>query len=436
MTGRATSWGLVPHDPPAQERHVRWRHDPLPDADTRSLLPYGLGRSYGDSCLNAGNALVRTAGLDHFIAFDEERGILECEAGVSLEQILDLAVPRGWFLPVTPGTKFVTVGGAIANDVHGKNHHRAGTFGNHVVSLQLRRSDGSVVSCSPSEHPERFAATVGGLGLTGLILSATLRLMPVPGPFLVTERLPMAGVEDFFRLSEESGAEWEYTVAWVDSGARGTRLGRGVFLRGNHAPERADRSSGARRKLPLAVPVSAPSIVLNRWSIEAFNRLYHAVQLRRPGPALEHFEPFFYPLDAVADWNRLYGRRGFFQYQCVVPTRNQEALRALLATVAASGERSFLSVMKVLGLIPSPGMLSFPRPGPTLALDFPNRDAPTRALFRRLDAIVLEAEGVIYPAKDATMTPETFRRSFPEWEGFQGHVDPAFSSSFWRRVTA
>jgi FAD/FMN-containing dehydrogenase len=411
------SWGRFPAALHVAEARPFWRTEiELPQQ--RPVLPFGRGRSYGDSCLNDGGALLHTSGLDRFIHFDAETGVLRCEAGVTLEQVLDLTVPRGWFLPVVPGTKFVTVGGAIANDIHGKNHHRAGTFGCHVRRLALLRSDGSLRELQPGDA--LFTATIAGLGLTGVIVWAELQLRKVPGPAIRLEAIPFGYLDDFFHLSEESDQTHEYTVAWLDMSAAKKR---GAFFRGEHAEGEA-RPPRAR----AAVPVSLPAV--NALTTRAFNIAVYAAQRLKAGTKLVHYDPFFFPLDTVARWNRLYGARGFLQFQCVVPTR--EAIAAVID--AAHGFASPLTVLKKFGDAQSPGMLSFPRPGFTLTIDLPNHGAQTFELFSRLEAITMDAGGALYPAKDARMTAQTFARSYPRLGEFTQHVDPAFSSSFWRRV--
>lgn len=430
---RFESWGRHPRPCEQEVRTLHWRSDPLPEAGS-SLLPFGLGRSYGDSCLNEGGILLSTTGLSRLISFDPGTGVLACEAGVSLAEILQLVVPRGYFLPVTPGTKFVTLGGAIANDVHGKNHHADGTFGRHVRRLELLRSDGRRLLCSPTENQELFAATIGGLGLTGLITWAEIQLRPIHNPLVQAESIRIRNLDEFYEVNDASEHDFVYTVAWIDILARGRNLGRGLYNRGNHAsPTEADLPR-LRWRPRLSVPVDAPGWAINPLTVRAFNFAYYRSQLRRVKAGAIPYEPFFYPLDAVARWNRLYGRKGFFQYQCVVPTRS-EAMREILDRIARSAEGSPLVVLKTFGDLPSPGMLSFPRPGVTLALDFPNRGKRTLQLFEELDRVVLEAGGALYPAKDARMPPELFQASFPNWREFARHVDPRFSSSFWRRVT-
>lgn len=431
--GGYSSWGRYPR---VKQRAVplHWRDE----AELRALagegpvLPRGLGRSYGDSCLNEGGTLLLTRGLARFLSFDPDTGVLRCEAGVSLAEILAFASPRGFFLPVTPGTKFVTVGGAIANDVHGKNHHADGTFGRFVRRFELVRSDGSRRVCSPSENADLFQATIGGLGLTGLVTWAEIELRRVPGPFIVQESLRMRGIDDFFRVNEASERDWLYTVAWVDCLARGRRLGRGLYYRGNHAPGTGRARTPAVKMPRLRLPFDLPDFVLGEKSVRLFNALYYRRQLRALRRSTVFYEPFFYPLDAVGDWNRAYGKRGFLQWQCVVP--DADTVVRLLETIARDRQGSFLVVLKTFGDLPSPGLLSFPRPGFTLALDFPHRGERTLRLLQRLDDLVADAGGALYPAKDARMSPEMFALSFPRLPAFRPHVDPAFSSSFWRRV--
>ncbi|HEX7036342.1 MAG TPA: FAD-binding oxidoreductase [Pseudomonadales bacterium] len=426
------SWGRYPASRPARAWRMRWRDERLP-ACREAMLPYGNGRSYGDSCLNDAGVLLDTRGLDRFIHFDRTQGVIRCEAGVLLADILDLVVPTGWFLPVTPGTRFVTVGGAIANDVHGKNHHRAGSFGRHVRAFELLRSDGSRYLCTPEQNVDWFGATIGGLGLTGVIVWAEIELVPIPGPLISVESVRMPSLDAFFRLSAASDRDYEYTVAWIDCLARGRALGRGLFMRGNHV--RGAPGAVRHRRLQPAVPVTPPFSLVNDWTLKPLNALYYHRQRRERRQRIDHYEPFFYPLDGVRQWNRLYGPRGFLQYQCVVPHRNgPDTLVRLLERIAEARTGSLLSVLKVFGDRPSPGWLSFPRPGITLALDFPNRGSRTLELLARLDELVLEADGAVYPAKDARMGAALFRHAFPRWRCLRRYADPAFSSDLWRRL--
>jgi FAD/FMN-containing dehydrogenase len=433
-TQKVSSWGNVIHAEQALFS-VPSRLHSLPDTTPwPNVLPYGNGRSYGDSCLNIGGALLQTRSLDRFIDFDPATGVLACEAGTLLSDILTIVVPVGWFPPTTPGTRFVTIGGAIANDVHGKNHHRAGTFAQCVRRLELLRSDGQRFFCSSTENPEWFAATAGGLGLTGLITWAEIQLRRISGPFMDMETIRFENLDEFLALCAESDRDFEYTVAWIDCLSHGKQLGRGLLQRANHAPARAGGTAQARR--PLTMPLTPPISLVNNLSLRIFNTLYYHRQWGKRSRTLQHYESFFYPLDGILHWNRLYGPHGFYQYQCVVPeVGGRDAIAALLEAIARSGLGSFLAVLKMFGNLGSPGMLSFPRPGITLALDFPNRGERLEKLFRELDVIVQNAGGRLYPAKDGRMPGAVFRSGYPNWLEFAQFIDPRNSSSFWRRVT-
>ncbi|HPE79091.1 MAG TPA: FAD-binding oxidoreductase [Gammaproteobacteria bacterium] len=438
MTGkRYQSWGRYPKVD-QEVRRLYWRNEPLPTASPRNgtFLPFGNGRSYGDVCLNDGGTLLDCRHLDRFIHFDAETGILCCEAGVLLSEILRLTLAAGWFLPVTPGTRFVTVGGAIANDVHGKNHHLAGTFGEHVRSLELLRSDGTRIQCSPRENTGFFRATIGGLGLTGVITRAEIQLHPVNNAFIDQEVIRYSNLAEFFSLARESEARFEHTVAWIDCLARGERLGRGLFIRGNHA-NAAEGMTAKPSERCLTFPVDPPFPLINRLTLKLFNALYYHRQRSDCTRSLVHYRPFFYPLDAVNRWNRVYGSKGFFQYQCVVPTGHMEgAMHEILDRISKAGVGSFLAVLKLFGDRASPGLLSFPLPGATLALDFPNDGQGTLRLLDQLDKVTRSAGGRINPSKDARMQPDDFQKGFPNWNMMDEYIDPNISSSFWRRVTA
>ena len=430
------SWGRYPKVKHTQVLPVYWRSD-VPDLEqtSESVLPHAYGRSYGDSCLNENGVSLDISHLNRFISFDEESGLLCCEAGVSLAEILEVMVPRGWFLPVTPGTKFVSVGGAIANDIHGKNHHASGTFGCHVTRLLLQRSHGQRLVCSPDDNAELFKATIGGLGLTGLILWAEFRLKRIANPYIDTDHIRFSSLEEFFALSTESDQDFEYTVSWVDLLLGGEALCRGIFTRGNHntSPELARKP--LKKRLPLAVPFNLPQFALNKLTVRGFNELYYHVQVPKRVHKITSYDPFFYPLDGIYEWNRMYGRRGFLQYQFVVPFEGgRESMREIIGRIRESGAGSFLTVLKEFGSIRSPGMLSFPRPGLTLALDFAYAGAKTLRLLDELDAIVRHYDGAVYPAKDARMSAQSFQQFYPRWQEFANYIDPHFSSSFWRRV--
>lgn len=415
------SWGRNPQV--AQEAvSLAWADDPLPSGTP--VLAYGLGRSYGDSCLNADGPVLLTRALRRFIAFDPEAGVLRAEAGTTLGEVTELVLGKGWLPPVLPGTRFVTLGGAVANDIHGKNHHRAGAFGRHVRALGLRRSDGSDSTLQPGDP--LFEATVAGLGLTGLITWVEIQLERVASGWVRAEGVRFRSLEELETLDDASRDTHAHTVAWVDGLARGASLGRGVYFRGNVAegPSRLPR-----RPSPIAIPLQAPEFLLSPSLLRTFNSLYDHLPRWRSRTSVWKF---FHPLDSLGSWNRLYGRRGFFQHQSVVP--DLEGVRALLALTSTRGQGSFLSVLKRFGSLSSPGMLSFPRPGWTLALDIPNRGEETLACLEEMDAVVRTHGGAIYPAKDARMSGETFRLGYPRLDAFATFIDPAFRSRFWQRV--
>lgn len=436
MNGSIYSWGRYPHAP--QKGHAEsWRAE-LPALWERvakahgCTLPYGNGRSYGDSCLAASDQVLHMRALDRFIEVDWQRGTVLAEAGVTLSEILAIAIPNGWFLSVTPGTQFVTLGGAIANDVHGKNHHLRGTFGNHVCRFGLLRHGDESLTCSPMENSELFAASIGGLGLTGVITWAEIQLMPIHSSQIESNVERFGCLADFFALSAELDHLNEYSVAWIDCIAKGAKAGRGVFIVGNHA---SYGSLVVDERPKVRVPLTPPISLINNLTLLAFNEAYWNIHPASRERRRSSYEPFFYPLDRILSWNRIYGPKGFQQYQCVIPDVVADtATRELLATISSSGQGSFLAVLKRCGDIASPGLLSFPLPGTSLALDFPQR-ADLSRLFSKLDAIVREAGGRLYPAKDAHMSGDDFRHAYPAWERLEALRDPTLISRFWKRVT-
>ncbi|MHC8412229.1 FAD-binding oxidoreductase [Pseudomonas sp. Hz4] len=397
-----------------------------------TTLPFGNGRSYGDSCLAETDQVLYMRSLDRFIKVDWLRGIVLAEAGVSLAEILSLSVPNGWFLSVTPGTQFATLGGAIANDVHGKNHHVRGTFGNHVTRFALLR-EGEEVICSPAENVDLFCASIGGLGLTGVILWAEIQLIPIRSNAIESSAIRFDNLKDFFVLSAELDYQHEYSVAWIDCLAKGAQLGRGVFIVGDHARYGSfEKKSPVKLQLSLTPPIS----LVNSLSIKVFNEMYWRSKPSKSKRFRSSYEPFFYPLDRILNWNRIYGRKGFQQYQCVIPESAAElAMVELLKVIANAQQGSFLVVLKRCGNISSPGLLSFPLPGISLALDFQQK-SNLEPLFLKLDAIVREAGGRLYPAKDAHMSGSDFRHFYPAWEQLEKLRDPILMSRFWKRVTS
>ena len=407
-----------------------------------SWIARGLGRSYGDAALNAGAGVISFERLNRFLAFDPETGVLDCEAGTSLEEMLRYFLPRGFFPPVTPGTKFVTLGGAIAHDVHGKNHHRVGTISNFVLDFRLLTPQGELLTCSREENPQVFWATIGGTGLTGLIVSARIRLKSVETAYLRVDYEKARNVEEAVAALSESDHLYEHSVAWIDCLASGKALGRSVLMRANHArredvPARLGDPLSPRRAARHSIPFDCPSAMLSSFTIRAFNAVFYNAHRASSGNIVD-FDRFFYPLDAIHHWNRMYGKRGFTQYQVAFPLESGlTGLVELLRRLSASGRGSFLGVLKRFGDSNS-GLLSFPMSGYTLALDIP-MDGGLASFLRELDRLTLHYGGRVYLAKDAITTAESFAAMYPRLDEFREakrRLDPrgVLSSSLARRV--
>jgi FAD/FMN-containing dehydrogenase len=433
-----SSWGRYPKHP--QTPHaVQWPEDvshaveAIGASGKGRALAFGMGRSYGDSCMAESDHVVATPAMDRILEADWKTGFVRAQAGLTLASLIRIALPHGWFPPVTPGTKFVTLGGAVANDVHGKNHHVVGTFGRHIRGLTMYRSDMGQIRCSPHARPDLFNATVGGLGLTGVVLSVDIQLKPVASARMVQRTIKFGNLDEFFALSAEYDRQHEYAVAWIDCLATGRASGRGHYIVADHATDGVLETSAPKAK---RMPFDPPLSLVNAVSLHAFNALYYHRQRKRSVTSLAGHDDFFYPLDKILGWNRMYGRAGFQQYQCVVPQANARVIiGSVLDEIARSATGSFLAVLKRCGDVASPGLLSFPLPGVSLALDFPQRDAVNARLFARLDAIVHDARGRLYPAKDAHMRASDFQRAYPKWTQVEALRDPALMSRFWRRVT-
>ena len=384
------------------------------------LVARGAGRSYGDSSL--AQQVVSSRFLDNFIEFDAELGVLGCAAGATLQQVLEICVPQGWFLPVLPGTRFVTVGGAIASDVHGKNHHRDGCFSNFVQSITLMLASGEIVSCNQITNRQLFEATCGGMGLTGIILDATLKLEKITSAYIEQHTLPAANLNEIFDLFEQQ-ADSKYSVAWIDCLAQGSRRGRSILFTGEQAGYGGLED---RDRLTIAAPSFFPAALINRFTIGAFNRLYYMMQILGRSPDVQHYENYFFPLDWIRGWNRLYGKNGFLQYQFVVPQDSAKvAINTILTEISTQGKGSFLSVLKKMGP-ENANLLSFPLQGYTLALDF-KVEKTLFPLLDRLDRIVVDNGGRLYLTKDARMSEEIFRKSYPRLDQFKKirtEVDP------------
>lgn len=416
-----------------------WGRTYLPGSEIRSPdllhasagmpLSRGLGRSYGDaSLLAAGDArALGTTLADRILAFDEASGLLRAEAGLCLAELNRLFLPRLWFTPVTPGTKFVTLGGMVASDVHGKNHHVAGTFGRYVQSLLVRTGNGQVIECSREHHADLFLATIGGMGLTGHILEVAVRLEKIPSPWIYAESYRITGLDELLQCIVESGRTWPMVVSWVDTVKAGVGMGRGQVFVGRWASAE-EAPPGLPKPRPLIpMPISLPSGLLNRFTIGIFNELVYRSHYKPKKTGFVSPDKYFYPLDSIAHWNRGYGKRGVTQHQSVIPMESgRDGIRAMIETLAQAGTASFLTVVKDCGA-QGEGILSFPKPGMSLALDLPIRH-DTQAVIDRLNQTVLELGGRIYLTKDGFTRAEDFRRMEPRLDEFlaiQKKYDPA-----------
>ena len=378
------------------------------------LIPRGAGRSYGDSAL--AQNVISSRFMDNFSALDEDKLTIRCGAGVTLDAILRVCIPRGWFLPVVPGTSFISVGGAIAADVHGKNHHVDGTFCDHVIAITMLLANGDLISCSPTKNQDLFHATCGGMGLTGLIIDATIQLRTVPGVFIRRATVIAHNLQESFEFFENRGAH-QYSVAWIDCLAKGSAQGRSVLFLGDHVASPRKQAAAYRSRLGISVPFNTPGALLNRHTMTLFNNSYFSLQRRTAKASTVRYNSFFFPLDNIGNWNLLCGPRGFLQYQLLVPEDGAyEAISAVLHKVAKSGKGSFLTVLKKMGPA-NKNFLSFPMPGYTLAMDF-KFERSLFPLLEQLDDIVLTYGGRLYLAKDARMNDKVFKTGYPQWEKF------------------
>ena len=429
MAHNFDSWGRLDRKPRESSR-LESLGDPAVEDD--GLLAFGNGRSYGDSCHNDDGRLIPMRAAARIHAFDPGSGILEADAGVTLNEILEHVIPHGFFLEVTPGTALATLGGAVANDVHGKNHHRRGSFGHSVISFSLLRSDGSPLRCSRQENTELFAASIGGMGLTGVMTRIRIRLMKVASPDIEQVANRFDNIDGYFDRIDAVDRDHEYSVAWIDQLATGKSTGRGVLMAGDHAEAGNQVSASGRR---LSVPLQPPVNLLNRLTLSAFNALYYGRAPKQETRSLVGWRGYFHPLDAIGHWNRLYGPKGLYQHQSVFPAGNaRETVLKLMECARAHGHASFLTVLKRFGSIPQPGLLSFARPGFTLTLDFANQGAATLKMLEALDEIVLAAGGALNPYKDARMSAQMFEASFLDWKRLEQLRDPKLVSDFWKRT--
>jgi len=394
--------------------------------NTQSTLAHGNLRSYGDSCYVKSGNNICTLKLNRFINFDN--GILECESGVLISDIIKYFLPLGWFPEIVPGTKFVTVGGAIANDIHSKNHHISGSYGNNTISFELLRSDGKLMNCSDKINSEMFKATIGGLGLTGFIKSAKIKLKKVKNSYIDTETIKFSDLNEYFNI-EKNSSNYNYTVAWIDC----YKNGRGHYIRGKH--NNISNELSIKNPQFLALPFNLPNFTMNKLSMKLLNELYFNRKLRRTTYNTQHYNSFFFPLDGIINWNRAYGKNGFFQHQSVIPKGNEvDTMKEIIKLIKKSECHTFLSVLKRFGDIKPRGLLSFPMEGITFAVDFANEGEKTIRLMKNLEKVVLKSKGRIYPAKDNLMDASTFKSSYPNFTEFYKYKDVNFESSFWKRV--
>jgi len=429
---KISSWG---NNPKVNHEEVKFFSGSSPITfDRGSYLVHGLGRSYGDVCLNENGTIILTNGLNNILEFDTNNGTLKCEAGLSLKEILEIIVPHGWFLPVVPGTQNISLGGAIANDIHGKNHHQHGSFGNFVNSFELVRSDGETYFCNQTKNIKYFKATIGGMGLTGIITSAEIRLLKINNPYVNIRTKKYRSLEEYIEINNEGEEKFSYTVSWVDCIMKNYGGLRGVFLAGNHYESEKEEQKKSLGNLQISFPFTPPLSFVNNLSMKIINESYYRLN-KDIESKIQHYRPFFFPLDVIGKWNKGYGLKGFYQYQFVIPNENSiKGVKTILSEIQNNGQIPALGVLKNFGEIESIGMMSFPREGLTMALDFPNKGTQTLDFFNRLDQIVMEYGGALYPAKDARMSKKIFYSSFPKIEEFKKYIDPKFSSSFWRRV--
>ena len=393
-------------------------------SSSTTAIARGNGRCYGDASLST--TTISTLKYDKMLSFDRLNGLLDCQSGVTLDKVLEVVVPAGWFLPVTPGTKFVTIGGVVASDVHGKNHHIDGAFSRHIISFKLMLSDGEIITCSKEENADIFEATCGGMGLTGVIISVKFQLKKIETSYINEKKIRVDNLEELIKLFEEN-KHYTYSVAWIDCLKKGSGFGRSVLMLGEHAKlnelSEAQKASGPLslpKNKSIPFPINLPSFVLNNFTVKLFNFLFYHKNFKKEKNSIISYEPFFYPLDAILNWNRGYGKKGFVQYQFVIPTENKEGLITILKKINDKGWGSFLAVLKIFG--EQSDLISFPIEGYTLALDFPVRDGLFNFLDE-LDEIVLKYNGRIYLSKDARMKAGTFWKGYSNSEKFASVIN-------------
>jgi len=422
------SWGNLPTKKKIEKIDFNYK---IFKNKKNKLLTYGNGRSYGDVCQN--NLLINLESLDKFIEIDQETNILTCSANLTLKEILKEIIPLGYFLPVVPGTQNVTIGGAIANDIHGKNHHTAGSFGNYVKEMELLRSDIGKIICDNNDQSSLFYSTIGGLGLTGIILSVKIELKKIKSKKIKSISKTFKSFEEYVSLNREIENKFEYCVGWVDLLNIRTKQFRGIILAGNHLEEDSE-DINVKNNLEFNFPFVPRFSLVNKFSLYFLNYFYFYTGKRKT-EKITNYKEFFFPLDIVNYWNKAYGKNGFFQYQFVVPNENANSFfREFVNELNNSNETPALTVLKSFGPVPSVGTISFPREGVTMAIDFPNKGIGTLNFMKALDNIVIKNNGALYPAKDARMSKNIFIKSFPNHKEFKENIDPRMTSFFWERV--
>ena len=363
---------------------------------------------------------------------------MECESGISIKEVLDVIVPKGWFLPVVPGTSYVTIGGAIANDIHGKNHHNHGSFGNFIEYMEVLKSNGDYLICSIDENPELFKSSIGGLGLTGIILKAKIKLIKIENNFINTISVQFSSLEEFFNLNLKFENQYDYTVSWIDFDLKKLGNIRGVYHAGNHDKNINNSKKVKSRKLKkdirIKIPFTLPFSLVNNFTIKILNNLYYNIFSKRSSYN-QNYKKFFFPLDTIENWSKAYGPKGFYQYQFLIPSKNaHEVINSISALLKKYNQKPALGVLKSFGNIESLGYISFPKKGITLALDLQNKGEITLKLLNDLDKLILDYEGRLYPAKDCRMSKDTFKTGYKNIEDFKKNIDPKFNSSFFERI--
>lgn len=425
------------------KKYISWGNYPKSDQNghpfnkkylNSSFLPFGRGRSYGDSCLNSSGKVLDSSENTSIISFDSSNGIIEVGSGTTFQMVASYVIPYSFFLPVTPGTQFATIGGGVANDVHGKNHHKVGSFGNHVISFKMIRH-GELIECSRHKNSDIFYATIGGLGLTGYITSVKFKLKKIVNTFIDVENIKFNSLEEFFQLSHESSTDYEYLVSWIDCTSSSKDNCKGIFSRGNHSTN-TKLGLTKKNKIRFKYPFKQKQSLVNKITVKPFNFLYYNKQLKKYTKKVEYYENFFYPLDSILNWNNMYGSGGFLQHQSIIPKKDAiKTLSLMLKLIKDSSQGSFLVVLKVMGDTKSEGLLSFPSEGVTLAIDFAYRGQSTISLVQKLNDIAVNAYGKVYPAKDACMSSENFKSSYSKWSLFKEYKDKNINSDFWKRVS-